>query len=364
MNYTTATPAQNLPTLGYTVWWSLAGIRVPHDTLAATLDACGFKAFLPARPSYHIALRRALTALVRGTHTLPTPGADEADTSRAFLRTIPERANGQLVFAIIHENVDFRALGLAHQTSLRVRLDKKHGFITITSQERGDIYAPPTDATALGDGIIAIDDDVAPFADALRPHWCRYKDLHIAADLSRMMREIVCGDLIPRTPRRVATRTQATKNELHAVSLRPGGGLYFVPGDKHDTLERLETLINALPTDGIHTPFFVAQALLDEAKAKGQMARAVHDGFLSEIQGLQTDLSHLTETDSNKPATLAGRLLAYRKIKEKAGMYADLLGMQQADVLQQLQSLQQRVAHLLTADDPPASASPLFSSAA
>jgi hypothetical protein len=364
MNYTTLTPTPTLPALGYSVWWSLAGIRVPHSRLATALDSCGFKAFLPARPSYHIALRRALTALVRGTHTLPTPDIAEADSSRAFLRTIPERANGQLVFAIIHENVDFRALGLAHQTSLRVRLDKKHGFITITSQERGDIYAPPADTTALGDGIIAIDDDVTPFADALRPHWRHYKDLHIAADLSRMMREIVCGDLIPRTPRSVGARTQATKNELNAVSLRPGGGLYFVPGDKRDTLERLETLIETLPTDGVHAPFFVAQVLLDEAKAKGQVARAVHDGFLSEIQGLQTDLSRLSETDSNKPATLASRMLAYRKIKEKAGMYADLLGMQQADVLQQLQTLQQRVAQLLAATDPSEETAPLFSAAA
>lgn len=361
MNHTTTN--STFPTLGFTVWWSLAGIRVPHDTLAATLTTYGFTGFVPTRPSHHIALRRALTALLRGGTTRTLPEEDEADASRLFLRTIPERAKGQLVFAVIHENVDFRALGLAHATSLRVRLDKKSGLVTITSQERGDIYAPPAEATPTGDGIVAVDDHATAFADALRPFWRKYKDLHIAADLSRMMREIVCGDLIPRARRRTTPSTPSTPT-LQAVSLRPGGGLYFVPGDKRDILERLEQMLDTLPTDGIHAPFFVAQALLDEAKAKGQMARAVHEGFLSEIQTLETDLAQLAQTDTNKPATLAGRLTAYRQVKAKLSMYADLLGMQQSDVLHQLQALHHRVAQLLAVDDPSESTTPLFSSAA
>lgn len=359
MNHTTTNP--QFPTLGFTVWWSLAGIRVPHDTLTAALNTYGFKGVSPARPSYHIALRRALTALLRGNHTLRAD-EDEADTSRLFLRTIPERSKGQLVFAVIHENVDFRALGLEHATSLRVRLDKKEGLVTITTQERGDIYTPPANATGTGDGIIAVDDGALAFAEALRPFWRQYKDLHIATDLSRMMRDIVCGDLIPRASRR-SQGARSVHDPLQAMSLRPGGGLYFIPGDKRDTLERLEQLVYALPTDGNHLPFFVAQALLDEAKAKGQMARAVHEGFLSELQGLQTDLERLTETDNNKQATLSTRLLAYRKVKAKADMYADLLGMQQADVLQQVNALQQRVTALLTADSD-ADSTPLFEAAA
>src|SRR5690606_16474764 len=140
VNYTTSTSHPSLPVLGYTVWWSLAGIRVRHDALAAALDSHGFRAFLPPPPSDHIALRRALTALLRGNPGRSASDEDEAETSRAFLRTIPERAHRQLVFAVIHESVDFMALGLEHQTSLRLRLDKQSGVVTVTSQERGDIY--------------------------------------------------------------------------------------------------------------------------------------------------------------------------------------------------------------------------------
>src|SRR5690606_22707155 len=65
-----ALPAQkhartsDLPLLGFVVWWSLSGLRVPHPHLVSAMRSAGFGAYVPHAPSYPKALRRALQAWV------------------------------------------------------------------------------------------------------------------------------------------------------------------------------------------------------------------------------------------------------------------------------------------------------------
>src|SRR5260221_14198712 len=54
----------NLPLIGYTVFWRLAGIRVPHTELATAVATAGFTGFLPEPPSPRKALRRAIEAWI------------------------------------------------------------------------------------------------------------------------------------------------------------------------------------------------------------------------------------------------------------------------------------------------------------
>src|SRR6201999_584163 len=101
-----------------------------------------------------------------------------------------------------------------------------------------------------------------------------------------------------------------------------GGGLYFVPAARGDDLQRLRALIEDLPTDEVHEPYFVIQPVLDEAHAKGHLARAAHAGFLDELSTMHTDLERLTASKTPAPESVAARLIAYRDTLAKLDTYA------------------------------------------
>jgi hypothetical protein len=54
-----------LPLIGFTVLWRLAGIRVSHPDLEQTLQSAGFEKYLPDPPTPRVALRRALAEWIR-----------------------------------------------------------------------------------------------------------------------------------------------------------------------------------------------------------------------------------------------------------------------------------------------------------
>src|SRR5260221_7626394 len=89
----------NLPLVGYTVFWRLAGIRVPHTELAAAVATAGFTGFLPEPPSPRKALRRAIEAWICARAVggdSPALAADDEeegdDELSANGRPVPQRA--------------------------------------------------------------------------------------------------------------------------------------------------------------------------------------------------------------------------------------------------------------------------------
>jgi hypothetical protein len=142
----------NLPLIGYTAFWRLAGIRVQHTELAAAVAAAGFPGFLPDPPSPRTALRRAIEAWIsvraieRSGAPLAPDGEEEGedDEARATGGRVQERAlvrpindKEWLVFAIVAEAVDLAALGLSYGTNLRVLYHKASGGIAITTEAEG-----------------------------------------------------------------------------------------------------------------------------------------------------------------------------------------------------------------------------------
>ncbi|MDQ2810202.1 MAG: hypothetical protein M3Z04_25270 [Chloroflexota bacterium] len=123
--------------------------------------------------------------------------------------------------------------------------------------------------------------------------------------------------------------------------MRREGGLYFVPVAQRPALERLRTLLAALPHRDGQEPQFCALGVLDRVQARRQLAQAVHSRFLDDLAVMQTDLQRFQEATPGtvKEATMAERLSAYRRIKERAQVYADLLGMQQESIQGQIAAL-------------------------
>ncbi|WP_129677337.1 DUF6744 family protein [Candidatus Chloroploca sp. Khr17] len=314
-----------IPLLGYHVWWSTRGLRVSHDDLLNHLNATGFGAFAPALPTDATALKRAIYAWLDDQHQTGSPLQPPKGGIRNLVRPINTRSSQHIVFALVGEAVDFAALGLSYGTQARILLEK------LSPHERLH-REPALICTTAATGVIAAQHEASAFTDALRPRWRTYQTLHLAGDLTHLIRTII--DAIP-----------------GAVCVRREGGLFFVPVSEHATLLRLRQLVAALPTDGEHEPYVELLGVPDEAAARRTMARAVHRGMLADVQAMQSDLNDLQRKAKQvKASTIAQRLSAYQQVIARAQLYADLLGMHQQDIQTAITDLSAVARALLLSD--------------
>jgi hypothetical protein len=322
-----------LPLIGYTVFWRLSGIRVSHPNLERALQATGFDKYLPVPPTPRVALRRALAEWIKAkqriARTLQLQQDDEdQDTndghrSRTLIRIINRAGSEHLFYALVAEDIDFSALGLSYGTALRILLHKKTGEMICT-----------TDA----EGVIDAQRESQQITNELAPYWRQYRDLFISRDLSQMMREIIDG--------------------MNAVSLRQSGGVYFVPASERDSLLRLRQLIADIPRVVDRDPFVCALGVPNAVDAKRGLSNAVHAGLLDEINSLRGELGRMSESgDRVREKTIAQRLVVYKRLKAKAEMYQDLLGIRQDQVRAGVAELEREALNLLAADHDPLASS-------
>lgn len=307
-----------LPILGTTLWWQLRGIRVQEADLKRALAGAGFEKHMPPLPTPRKALRRTLEAWIAdktrqkqgsaGAARARAEDDEETDDQklRTLIRVINRPGAEQMVFALVQEDVDVTALGLSYLTDLRILLHKQTGQILCTTEARG---------------VISAENESIQIAKELTPYWSMFRTLYFSEDLSRMVRSII--------------------TEMKAVSLRKEGGVYFVPAAEQPRVELLRSLIAALPTSGTEEPFLCVLAVPDVEAAKGQMARAVHYGFMDEIRAMAADLGRFVDAKPGtvRSETIAERLQSYRDVKAKVSMYATLLSMHQQDIVKELDGL-------------------------
>ncbi|MEP7190254.1 MAG: DUF6744 family protein, partial [Roseiflexaceae bacterium] len=262
---------EQLPILGYLIWYGLAGIKTDRTTLLHLLTQHGFPGYAPEPPTDKLALQRALREWIklRGATQQSASDADDETATRALIRPINKRRAKYSVFAIVAEEVDFTLLGLYHGTSMRILLEK------LEPHERAQ-RQPKLICTTDALGEIAAENEARQVTDELRPIWETYRHLYVSEDLGRMMRAIVEG--IPNT-----------------IRTRKGGTVYFVPASEKQTLLALQQLIESLPVDpgSTNTPYLIMVPIVDEAHAREELARAVHIGFVADLEALDNDLDDL-----------------------------------------------------------------------
>jgi Family of unknown function (DUF6744) len=322
-----------LPLIGYTVFWRLAGIRVSHPDLERALQATGFDKYLPVQPTPRVALRRALAEWIRAkqriARTFQLQQDDEVQDmndgrrSRTLIRIINRAGSEHLVYALVAEDIDFSTLGLSYGTALRILLHKRTGEMICTTE---------------AEGVIDAQRESQQVTNELAPYWRQYRDLFIARDLSQMMRGIIDG--------------------MNAVSLRQSGGVYFVPASERDSLLRLRQLIADIPQVVDLDPFVCALGVPNAAEAKRGLSKAVHAGLLDEINSLRGELVRVSESGERvREKTIAQRLVIYKRLKAKAEMYQDLLGIRQDQVRAGVTELEREALNLLVADSNPLASS-------
>jgi hypothetical protein len=310
--------------LGYVVNWRLMNIRVQEADLKTALERAGFGTHLPALPTPRKALRRALEAWIAertqqqtGTPQPVTTAASDEDENQkesTLIRVINKAGAEHLVFGIVSENVDFNKLGLSYGTQVRILLHKKTGEIVCT-----------TDA----DGVITAQNETSQVTNEIIPYYNEFRRLFFTDDLSKMVHAIVTS--------------------MNAVSLRKEGGVYFVPHAERHQIELAKELIASLPTTALHKPYLLAIPVINSEVAKADVALAIHHGFLDELKALASDLDRFAQAEpgSVRSETISNRLLQYQYVKEKVGMYATLLSMQQDDIVKSLEALTNKAKEIV-----------------
>jgi len=322
---------EQLPILGHIIWYGLAGIRTDSATLLHLLTQHGFQDYVPEPPTDKLALQRALREWLRQRGATQRNAGDDADdetATRALIRPINKRRAKYSVFAIVAEEIDFALLGLYHGTSMRILLEK------LEPDERAQ-RQPKLICTTDALGEIAAENEARQVTDELRPIWESYRHLYLSDDLRRMMRAIVEG--IPNT-----------------IRTRKGGTVYFVPASEKQTLLAFKQLIESLPVDlgSASTPHLIMVPIVDEAHAREELARAVHIGFVADLEALDKDLDDLRSKVKNiSPDAIARRLEKFKAVRDRARTYATLLSLQQETIAEKIDALQQKATGMLTESD-------------
>jgi hypothetical protein len=310
-----------IPLVGYTVLWRLHGLRVKHDQLKDALDRAGFLQFLPDPPTPRKSLRRALQAWVTSrartarAQQVIAQQANSDEAQRTLIRVINRTGSEYIVFALVMEDVDYKALGLKYATDLRIQLHKKTGDMICTTKTTGQIESYH---------------ESQQVAAELKPFWDEFRELHVATDLSDTVRRII--------------------DSLQATTLRRSGGVYFVPKGKGNELERLRQMVAGLPYHG-DQPFICAFGVPDIHGTKTQMTQVLHAGMLDEIGGLRAELRRLIAEGTNvRQETVYTRLAEYQSVKAKAQVYADLLGLRLDKMRAEIDDLETQAYRLLMSD--------------
>jgi len=311
--------------LGYVVNWRLMNIRAQETDLKTALDRAGFSNHLPALPTPRKALRRALeawiaertqqqTGIPQAVANAAVDGEDENQKETTLIRVINKAGAEHLVFGIVSENVDFNKLGLSYGTQLRILLHKKTGEILCT-----------TDA----DGVISAQNESSQVTREIIPYYNEFRHRFFTDDLSKMVHAIVTS--------------------MNAVSLRKEGGVYFVPHAERHQIELAKELIASLPTTTLDKPYLLAIPVINNEGAKADVALAIHHGFLDEVKALASDLDRFAQAEPGtvRSETISNRLLQYQYVKEKVGMYATLLSMQQDDIVKGLEALTSKAREIV-----------------
>lgn len=282
--------------LGDLVWWSLDDARVNRQTLeqlwrARSLDP----ALLPEAPTPEKAFREACKEAAVG---LKKNGRE--------LRLAFENAN-QVVFEL--ESFWWDGNKTEHSQEATVSLD-----LTLSSP------LPKVGGTAC---------DVTQDVEA------RYQTLlttHTTGDVGKMLVK--------------------TLKSIKAFTLRPSGGVYFVPDASAQEIRNVRDVVQAL-----------GQSFMDvvpvhdggTGEARESMAKAAQKSLEKDLADLVTEL----RTFVAKPPrgdTLERRLEEFRQLREKAEFYRTLLSCQVDGLEKGLEDMTEIVQKMLAQDDEPAAA--------
>lgn len=109
------------------------------------------------------------------------------------------------------------------------------------------------------------------------------------------------------------------QTRLMSISVRPKGGVYFVPKSEH--VKMLSAVISEVSPGS----FFDYLPIIDTEQTRDTMLKTVVNDIKKEMQTLLDEVKFYTEKDDTKSATLQNKLDAFKSVRDKIGLYESIL---------------------------------------
>lgn len=275
--------------LGDMVFWTLAEARVDLGRLEALWSDAGLDpSTLPEPPTAERALKLAARACQVGQFDrLIRLGKEDGD---------------ELVFAVVHEHRS-REGDLTYSQEARVRLDRATEVLT------GD---PPE---------------------------------HELATAIKTSFAVLRSTYSPDDVRKAIVRTL---HALSAITLRDGGGVYWVPGPFAGTVRQLQRAV-----EKIGSSRFYLLPVHRSAEAERTLGEIAKGAIEEELSVLKVEIEGFLQAPPERASTLLRRFDAFEALRTKARLYRDVLAVEVKSLDEQLDKLSAAVERLLAAKQAP-----------
>lgn len=273
--------------LGSICFWQLSDARVNRATLERLWRDAGLDlALLPEEPTCERAIKQA---------------AREAQVGqRDRLIRLGRESEAEIVFAVVRERRD-NAGNVTYVQEARVHLDRMTETVT-------------TDAH--GHEIV----------QAMFAAYNVLRTTHVADDV-----------------RRAIVRTLTSWS---AVTLRDGGGVYFITAPYAQSLRSLQSAIERLGSSHMH--LLPVNQSEDADRSLGALAVA---SLESELASLQAEIAAFLTTPPERASTLQRRLDAFDALRSRARLYRSVLNVQVVEIDQSIDRMASTIEGLLAAKD-------------
>jgi len=273
---------ENFPLLGWCLHWTTAQFDIKFDDFVLILEQCGINPRIAKKTL-------ARNAFIRSMKTNVKNVADDG-----FHRRIAEK-DEEMAMAIIDSKVDEDDYQVQFSTPTTAVFDKANKTLEVKGQ-KGDV----------------IEQDYNAFRDM-------YSSKQFRTVVLRFIKRICEG-----------------------VTMREGGGIYFVSRDKSTELAQLETLFSHFKGCSIDLI-----PIVDTKKARKSMWKCAVGEIKTELSKFQMDLSELPVDAPDR--MVESRLEKFQALKEKVEMYETVLSGTASELSKELDKLTTSLRARLTA---------------
>ena len=269
--------AQGGELLGHFCWWSLNGAMIDHAALIAKAKAAGLdERFLPKPIKEVAAFRRAWRHAARKC------------PAGLMLREIGETSD-RIEVALVKEQADVNQVRLDYDVVSHITFDK--GNETIAVRNANDVT----------DEILRLD----------QMHHSHGSD-DLRAMLTMLMREA-------------------------GVSIRDGGGVYFLPPSFSSTLAAMSAVI-----DGVGHNKVFSLTIADVSGARQTLTDLAKETLDDEIRALEAELDAFAEsTVETRDGTLARRLQRFDELRSRVALFSGCLSFKADALVEKIGSMQE-----------------------
>lgn len=287
---------QNLEIVGWFIWWTIRNVEITRQAFEALLQASGLK-YTSKEATNRSSFLKAIARV-----------QSEEKKEGLLLRKIKARGK-EYVYGLVDERVDgSEHLHYQHECNLRF-------FV-----ETGAMICENPDHRAY---------------QLVLKYFDHYQLIMDSEDV----REVIMDMLA----------------DTYAIGVRQRGGIYFVPGQFSEVVEKLEALIAGLGSEC----YLATAPQIDEERTKKSVYKAFVEGLKEKIAEFRTALeNNLTDFDQNnkkynavaarKQNALAARLEEYRNMRKEIEFYADAMDFQASTLREELEGLGARLEKRLS----------------